>query len=206
VADEDDGRALALERPDDLEELGGFLRRQHRGRLVQDEDVRVPVEGLQDLDPLLLADGQILDARTRVELEAERPRQLPDPVRCRAVVEEDAAVGRLDSEHDVLGDRHHRDEHEVLVHHSDPRRDRLVRRPESHPLGLHEDLAAVGLVEPVEDVHQRRLAGTVLAEERVHLPAAEVEVDVVVREHTRKLLGDPAELEDQLRLVHAQRF
>ena len=39
-----------------------------------------------------------------------------------------------------------------------------------------------GVVEPVEDVHQRRLAGAVLAEQRVHLAAAEVEVDVVVRE------------------------
>jgi len=30
-------------------------------------------------------------------------------------------------------------------------------------LSLDEDLALVGLVEPVEDVHQRRLAGPVLA-------------------------------------------
>ena len=35
-----------------------------------------------------------------------------------------------------------------------------------------EDLARVGLVEPVQDVHQRRLAGAVLAEERVHLARA----------------------------------
>ena len=36
-------------------------------------------------------------------------------------------------------------------------------------LAVEQDLARVGLVEPVEDVHQRRLAGAVLAEQRVHL-------------------------------------
>ena len=51
-----------------------------------------------------------------------------------------------------------------------------------HGLAVDQDLALVRAVEPVEDVHERRLAGAVLAEERVHLAAAEVEVDVVVRE------------------------
>ena len=55
-------------------------------------------------------------------------------------------------------------------------------------LPLIEDLALVGPVEAVEDVHQRRLAGAVLAEQRVHLAAAEVEVDVVVRDDAGKAL------------------
>ena len=59
-----------------------------------------------------------------------------------------------------------------------------------------EDLARVGLVEPVQDVHQRRLPGAVLTEERVHLAAREIEADVVVGEHARELLDDPAHLED----------
>ena len=49
-------------------------------------------------------------------------------------------------------------------------------------LPVDADLALVGLVEAVEDVHQRRLAGAVLAEQRVHLAAPEVEVDAVVRD------------------------
>jgi hypothetical protein len=31
------------------------------------------------------------------------------------------------AEHDVLGDREHRDEHEVLVHHADARRHGVAR-------------------------------------------------------------------------------
>ena len=70
---------------------------------------------------------------------------------------------------------------------------------------LIEDLALVRVVEPVEDAHERRLAGAVLAEQRVHLAVAQVEVDVVVREHARKLLRDPVELEDDGRLAHRAR-
>ena len=40
---------------DDREQLGRLLRRQHRRRLVEDQDLGAAVERLQDLDPLLLA-------------------------------------------------------------------------------------------------------------------------------------------------------
>ena len=63
-------------------------------------------------------------------------------------------------------------------------------------LALQVDLARVRVVEPVEDVHQRRLAGAVLTEQRVHLALEQIEADVVVGEHARELLGDPDERED----------
>jgi hypothetical protein len=61
------------------------------------------------------------------------------------------------------------------------------------------------VVEPVEDVHQRRLAGAVLSEERVHLAGGDVEVDMVVGKHAGEALGDPAKLENGW-LVHDGRF
>ena len=45
----------------------GLLRREHGGRLVEDQDPRLAVERLQDLDPLLLADRELPDARARVD-------------------------------------------------------------------------------------------------------------------------------------------
>ena len=141
-----------------------------------------------------------------IDVEAERPRQLAHAL-ARGVVVEKALVARLDPEHDVLGDRHHRDEHEVLVHHADPALDRVLRRAEGDALAVEEDLALVGLREPVEDVHQRRLAGAVLAEQRVHLAAAEVEIDVVVGDGAGEDLGDSPQLEDGSRaLRHRGRF
>ena len=66
---------------------------------------------------------------------------------------------------------------------------------------LDPDLALVGVVEPVEDVHQRRLAGAVLAEQRVHLALAEIEADVVVGDDAGEALRDPAHLEDRFCLL-----
>ena len=102
-----------------------------------------------------------------------------------------------DGEHDVLRHRHDRDEHEVLVHHADPEPDRLARRADPDRLAAEADLALVGLVEPVEDVHERRLARPVLPEQGVHLALAQVEVDAVVRDQRAEALGDALELEGQ---------
>ena len=121
VRDEDDRLALRLQRLDDREQLARLLRRQHGGGLVEDEDVGAAVERLQDLDALLLADADRLDRGRRAAPRARTAaRARATRFSAASMVDERAAV-RLDAEHDVLGDRHHRDEHEVLVHHPDRR-------------------------------------------------------------------------------------
>src|SRR5262249_12951984 len=106
-----------------------------------------------------------------------------------AGVDEEAAVL---AEDDVLGHRERRDEPKVLVHHADACLDRVTGRVEVHLLAVELDLAGVGPVEAREDVGEGALAGAVLAEEGMYLPGRGLEVDVVVREHTRKRLRDPA--------------
>ena len=64
-----------------------------------------------------------------------------------------------------------------------------------HDLAIERISPAVRLRQPVEDVHQRRLAGAVLTEQRVDLARAHIEVDVVVREDTRVALRDAPHLE-----------
>ena len=88
------------------------------------------------------------------------------------------------------------------MHHPDPVLDRGARRVDRDLLAVDEDLARVGMVEPVEDVHQRRLAGAVLAEQRVHLAGQQVEVDPVVREHAGEALRDLSELENRRGVGH----
>ena len=62
----------------------------------------------------------------------------------------------------------------------------------------HEDLSLVRLVEAVEDVHERRLARSVLAQQRVHLALAQIEIDRVVGGERAEALRDAAELERQI--------
>src|SRR5205814_2785684 len=79
-----------------------------------------------------------------------------------------------------------------------PRVDRVARRRERDRLPVQPDLAGVRAVEPVQDVHQRRLARAVLPEQRVHFAAPHVERDVVVGDDAWKLLADPLHLEDEV--------
>ena len=114
------------ERPEDAEEVVGLLGREDGGRLVEDQEVGAAVERLQDLDALALAHAEIGDARVGVDLEvvlAPEPRELGAGAR-QPGPEPEAA---LDAEHDVLQDRERLHQHEVLVHHADPRRQRVLR-------------------------------------------------------------------------------
>ena len=52
------------------EERVHLLRHQHRGRLVEDDHLRAAVEHLEDLDPLPLADPEVLDQLVGIQLEA----------------------------------------------------------------------------------------------------------------------------------------
>ena len=120
--------------------------------------------------------------------------QLPRAPHRLLVVQQRPARG-LGPQHQVLGHGHDRDEHEVLVDHADAQPDRLPRGVDRDRLAVEQDLALVRVVEPVEDVHQRRLAGPVLPEQRMDLAALELEVDRVVRDQRAEALRDPAQLE-----------
>ena len=91
---------------------------------------------------------------------------------------------------DVLGHGERRNEPEVLVHHADPRVERVARGVEMHELAVELDLPLVRAVEAREDVRERRLAGAVLSEQRVHLAGAGLERHIVVRDDAREPLAD----------------
>ena len=60
----------ALSAAHDVHQLVDLLRREHRRRLVEDQHLGVVAERLDDLDPLLDADRELLDQRVGVDREA----------------------------------------------------------------------------------------------------------------------------------------
>ena len=125
MIDEALGHELAAARRTGLD----LLRRQHRGRLVEDQDARVAIERLQDLDALALADGEAATTRrsgSHVEAEilassAGEPSRAP---RRSSTAERAASVPStmFSSTREVLGER------EMLVHHADAGVERGMRR------------------------------------------------------------------------------
>ena len=165
VGDEDDGRAARLQLSEDAHELARLLRGQHGRRLVEHEHPRAAVQRPEDLDALLHAHGDVLDAGVRVDLQPVALGELLGPPPRRLDVEEPAAA-RLVAEDQVLGDGHDRDEHEVLEHHADPVGHRVARRADRDQLAVDADLALVRV-----SASRRRRSSTSTCPRRSH-PAA----------------------------------
>src|SRR5262249_19602326 len=141
--------------------------------------------------PLLLAERELPDARARIDGEAVAPREIRhaplDRVRVQEKRPADVAVV---AEHDVLRNRERVDEPKVLMHHRDAGVERVTGRVELDRISPQPDLTLVRPVQPGEDVGQRRLAGAVLAEQRVYLAGSRLEVDVLVRDDSGEPLRD----------------
>ncbi len=194
VGDENDRLVLALEHSQHLEQLVGLGRRQHRRRLVEHQNVRAAHQRFQDLDPLLQADRQFADDGVGIDFEAVFAPELAKPLadQARAFGEQRPA---LRAEHDVFEHGERRHQHEVLMHHADAVADRLARRADPDRLAVYPDLAGVGLVESVENRHERRFSGAVLADDAVDDAALDDEIDVIVGVDRAKALVDSDQLD-----------
>ena len=70
VRDVEDGDALGGEPSQRHEQQVRLLRRQHGGRLVHDDELRLLQQAADDFHPLPLADGEVGDAGGRIERQA----------------------------------------------------------------------------------------------------------------------------------------
>ncbi|GGO04179.1 hypothetical protein GCM10011574_14930 [Microbispora bryophytorum] len=78
--------------------------------------------------------------------------------------------------------------------HADARGDGVGGGVEAHGRPVDADLALVGALHPVQDLHQRGLPRAVLADDGVDVPFGDAEVNVAVGDDSREPLGDPGEL------------
>jgi hypothetical protein len=90
VRDEDDGAPLRCHLAQRRDQRVDLLWRQHRRGLVEDQDAGVAVQRLQDLDALLLADGELPDARVGLHRQAVALGKLGDLLLDEARVQREA--------------------------------------------------------------------------------------------------------------------
>ena len=161
VADEDDAFALLRQLMDDLEQSLYLDVCQGGGGLVQNQQLRAPIQGFQDFHPLLGAHGNLRDGPVQLHVQTIALRQIQDFLLPGLLVDENA-LGVPVPQDDVLEHRHGLHQHEVLMHHTDAQLHRLGGRVDADLLPIQEDLSLCGLVQPDEDVHQRALSRAVL--------------------------------------------
>ena len=172
-----------------------FGRRQRRGRLVHDQDAGRRATAPWRSRPA--AARRPAGRATRASGSSSMPSRSSSRARggdhARRRSTTSPAMQRLAPEEDVGGDAELRDEVQLLVDDGDARPPRRRGRWRSATgRAVDPDLAVIVGVHAGEDLHQRRLAGAVLAHQRVHLAGAEVEVDAVERGDAGEALADAA--------------
>ena len=96
----------------------------------------------------------------------------------------------LVTEHDVVGDTHHRYQLKVLVDHANPEFQRSTRGFHHHRHPIDPDLTTRRTAETKDDVHQGRFPGTVFAQKSENLTFVECKINIFVRNNTGKDFRD----------------
>ena len=179
VRDVEDAHAELLEPADELEQNLDLVIGQRRGRLVEHEDARVQRAGLDDLDHLLLGDREPAHRRARAEARLADLLEQRGRLTLHRLAVDDPVLERLAADEDVLGHVAIGEQVELLIDDPDAGGLRLVGMVERDVLAVELDRALVRRVHARQGLHQRRLAGAVLADDRVHLAGLQVEVHAV---------------------------
>src|SRR5690606_5325924 len=108
---------------------------------------------------------------------------------------------QLPADEDVLRDRELAEELRLLVHGRDTTFDRVRGSPDPDGLAVERDRAGVQLLRTGQDLDQGRLAGTVLPDDRVHLPGPQLQIGVADRPDTAEPLADVPQGQQRLRLL-----
>ena len=96
---------------------------------------------------------------------------------------DDVALGAvMGADADVVGDRHAREQRDVLEGAADADVADAMRRLGQDALTFHQDVALARLVQPAQAIEQRGLAGAVRADQSEDLAATLIERDVVQRD------------------------
>ena len=158
-------------------------------RFVHEDDIGLSPERLGDLDHLRLSHRQRAHQPGGIEVGLEFAEQLAGPGELGRAVDASETSARFGAQGDVLRDGQVGDRHQLLMDHRDARDQGVVWRGEGDTVAAPFDVAAVRPVETCEHLHQRRLAGAVLAHERMHLAGPEVDRHRVQHGQTAEVLA-----------------
>ena len=194
VGDVDDADVAGGERPYDAEQDLHFLLGQGGGRLVHHDDPAAEGDRPDDLDDLLLGDGQGTQFGGGVEVQ---PVLVDDRLRLGDLfLERDDAGGIADlvAHEDVFGDGYVAAEHQLLMDDADAVLAGVRNAVDLDVLALDADLPGVHRVDAAEDLDQRRFASAVFAQQGEDFTRMQGDVDVFQHLVAAEALVDIAHL------------
>ena len=194
VGNKENALSLRGEIAHDLHQLFDLLRREHGRRLVEDEDLVVAVEHFQNLGALLHTDGDILDLRVGIDVQAVFLAQ-SENLFARFLLLKETELVRLNAHNDVIQNGEALHQLEVLMHHADAERIGVVGVVDLDFFAVLFDDALLRLIEAEQNAHQRGLARAVLPQQRMDLALFQLQGDIVVGDDPGESLGDVQHLD-----------
>ena len=173
-----------------------LVRGERRGRLVHDEDANVQRDRLGDFHRLLRGQREAARRAAHVERDAELGEDRLGLAEHLPPADHGAAI--LMADENVLGDVQIGKQQRFLIDRRDAHALRLGGARDRDRPPCQQDLATVGLMDAGDDLDQRRLAGAVLAQQRVDFAGMERERDVVEGLCRVEALGDAADIQNGL--------
>ena len=193
VTDENDRDPILAQPVDQREQMMLLLRRQGRGRLIENDNLRFETHRARDLDHLPFGGAERLDRGGWIDRKVQRLKELLRVDIGSAQAVEEFFVAKIE----VLRHRHARDEAGLLIDHRNAVASRQRRAGDLDSLAIDTDLALGRRHRAGEDLDQRRLAGPVLAENRMHFAAPQIEIYVLQRGDAAIVLADASHLQDR---------
>ena len=178
MRNEDERFPLSFQFAQNLEQVVDLVVGQGRGRLVQDEKLRVHIQGAADFQKLLFAGFEVGDHGGGVNVHAQILEELPGARDLLLLAQQAEFVGQLPAEKDVVRHAQVVDDVELLVDKSDARRLHLLDGGGGIGLAHESDRAGVRRDDAGEDVHEGGFARAVFAQQRVDLALLHGEPDV----------------------------
>ena len=165
-----------LQLAQDVEQVIGLRVGERGRRLVEHEDPAIERQRAGDLEQLAMRGRERFGERVRIDPQRQSIEHRSRARAHRRFVEP-AEAADLAAAEDVGRDAEVGQAQHLLVDHADAVLDGLARARRRERLSAPADLAAIGPDQPGEDLQQRRLAGAVLADERVRLALRHIEAD-----------------------------
>jgi hypothetical protein len=194
VGDEEHRPALLTRVAHDGEDALGEVRGERGRDLVEEQEPRPPGERPREVDHAEHRERKVAGELREVDVEVEAAELAPDRT----------GVGAGQAH--VLRHRQVRHERRVLEHGREPDSRGLRRRMDAHGLSVHRDGARVAGDHAREQLHERRLARPVRAEERVHLARIDDEVGRAERGDRAVALRQAERFEEWRAFGHGKRW
>src|SRR5579883_3453962 len=210
VLDERHGRAeLVIDVEDEARHVLLLLDIHAGHRLVEEEEIGLHGERAPELDPLLQAVRELAHRRLADRLDLE---EVDDPLgefaMFKLLLERRSPMQRLPEEialhaqepsrHDVVERRHATEQRHILKGAGDALRGRLIGPHAPPRRALEGDGALLRMIESVDDVEHRGLAGAVRADDGEDLVLADLDADIGERLDTTEGEADAVGPEDRL--------